>query len=75
MKYNKYKIPNISKEDIENFNNDMRYVYVAHDKLLKKLLGFVPENPSDYLLDLIKHFKVYPSEYETHKFQEYKYPK
>lgn len=51
MKYNESKIPDISKEDIENFNNDMRYVYVAHNKLLKKLFGFVPENPSDYLVE------------------------
>lgn len=51
MKYNESEISDISKEDIENFNNDRRYIYEAHDHLLKKLFGFVPENPSDYLVE------------------------
>lgn len=51
MKNNESKIPDVTKEDIENFNKDRKYVYAAHDNLLKKLFGFVPENPSDYFVE------------------------
>lgn len=51
MKYSESEIPDIPKEDIKNFNNDRKYVYEAHDNLLKKLFGFVPENPGDYLVE------------------------
>lgn len=48
MKNNESKISDATKEDIDNFNKDRAYVYMVHDNLLKKLFGFVPENPGDY---------------------------
>lgn len=48
MKNNGSKLSDVTKEDIDNFNNDREYVYMAHDNLLKKLFGFVTKNPSDY---------------------------
>lgn len=41
MNNNKSKVHDATKADIENLKNDMRYVYEAHDNLLKKLFGFV----------------------------------
>lgn len=51
MNNNESKVHDVTKSDIDNFNNDRRYVYDAHNKLLRILFGFVPENPSDYLVE------------------------
>lgn len=51
MKNNESKISDATKEDIDNFNKNMKYAYAAHDNLLKKLFDFVPENPGDYLVE------------------------
>ena len=51
MKNTESKISDPSKEDIRKFNEDISYVSAAHDNLLKKLFGFVPENPGDYFIE------------------------
>ena len=47
-----------TKEDIENLEKDFQYVHDAQDRLLKKLFGFVPERPGDYVVDRKAYIKA-----------------
>lgn len=58
MENNESKVSNVTNDDIDDFNNDMRYVYAAHDSLLTKLFGFVPENPGEYFVERKVYIKA-----------------
>lgn len=70
MKNNELKIADVTKEDIDDFNNAVEYVYVAHDNLLKKLFGFVPENPSDYFVERKTYAKAMKEVQEEFHLEE-----
>jgi hypothetical protein len=47
-----------TKEDIESLEKDFQYVHDTQDGLLKKLFGFVPEHPEDYVVDRNAYIKA-----------------
>jgi hypothetical protein len=47
-----------TKEDIDNLEKDFQFVHDTQDKLLKKLFGFVPERPGDYVVDRKAYIKA-----------------
>lgn len=47
-----------TKEDIENLDKDFQCVHATQDSLLKKLFGFVPQRPRDYVVDHKAYIKA-----------------